>query len=174
MKTLIILATLFGAILSAAAQDPNKIGVKLNISGQSGLEGEVRSYFTREFRAIGDVEVTDAQALMAVNIVIIQTRNKAGQNTGYAMSVAITDKTPTLTLALAGASATTDPEKQKQIAQYMPEGGILVDHSLQVLDSESLAKSCKQIAAQIDGSHLENVRKLKRDLQKLMQNQQKK
>lgn len=128
----------------------------------------------REFRAIGDVEVTDAQALMAVNIVILETQTKGGQSTGYAMSVAVTDKTPILTLALAGASLTTDPEKQKQVAQYMPEGGILVDHIIQVLDTESLAKSCKQLAAQIDGSHLENVRKLKRELQKFMQNQQKK
>jgi len=173
MKTLIILATLCGAILSAAAQDPNKIGVKLNISGKSGLEGEVRSYFTREFRAIGDVEVTEGQALLAVNIVIMEARNKAGQSIGYAISLAITDKTPILTLGLAGTSATTDPEKQKQITQYMPEGGILVDHIIQILDSESLAKSCKQLAAQIDGSHVENVRKLKRELQKMMQNQQK-
>ena len=174
MRTFIILVTLFGTFLSAAAQDPNKILVNLNISGKSGLEGEVRSYFMREFRTIEDVEVTDAKAVVAVNIVILETRTKAGQSTGYAISLAITDKTPILTLAFAGASLTTDPEKQKQIAQYMPEGGILVDHIIQVLDTESLAKSCKQLAAQIDGTHLENVRKMKRELQKWMQNQQKK
>lgn len=174
MKTLFIFTVLCGTILSAAAQDTNKIGVSLSISGQSGLEGEVRSYFTREFRAIGDVEVTDGKALMGVNIVIIEVRNKAGQSIGYTISLAITDMTPVFILALVGATATTDREKQKQIAQLIPENGILIDHILQVLDSDSLPKMCKQLAAQIDGSHLEKVRKTSRELQKLMKNQQKK
>lgn len=172
MKTLLILITILGTILSATAQDTGKIGVKLNISGQSGLEGEVRSYFTREFRSIGDVEIVDTQALVVVSLVIIETRNKGGQRTGYAVSVAITDKTPVIIVAAAGASATTNQEKQKQIMQTVPEGGILIDHILQVFDSDSLAKTCKQLAAQIDGSHLENVRKMRRELQKQIQKNQ--
>ena len=175
MKTLIIIAILCGAFLSAAAQDPSKIDVKLIIrgNGKSGLEAEVRSYFTREFRAIRDVEVTDEKALMVVNVVIVEARHNDGQRSGYIMSLAITDKMPVLALALGGELSTTDPEKKKQMAHLIPEGGILVDHILEVLDTESLAKSCKELVAVIDGSHLEEVRKWRHALQKMMPNQAK-
>lgn len=172
MKPIIItLLFLCGAMFSAGAGDPSKMGLKINISGRTGLEGEVRSYLKREFRAIDDIEVREDQVFLAVNIVVLEVSNKTGQSIGYTMSIAVTDKTPIIILGLAGATSTDDPEKQKQLLEFMPENGILVDHILQAIDRKSLDTTCKQLAARIDGTHLENARKLKRGMHNMIENQ---
>ena len=181
MKTL--LTILFVATISwgsSRAEEEGKIPVKLSISGKTGLEGQIRSYFMREFRAIGDVQVIDGNqemdALLGLSIVVMEPTNKAGNSMGYIISIAITDRCPVAFLAVAGMSMTTDPKKQEQFAQVfkaLPRDGILVNHVLQTLDSRQLPETCRALAAQIDGSDIESVRRQKREFQKLMTNQAK-
>ena len=149
MKTFLMLTILCLGFLSQPVAAQNMIGVQFNIAGDSGLESQVRSYFAREFREIGDVAITDEHVLLTVNIVIIKVHNRAGDNIGYAMSLAITDSMPIFYLGAAGAAAATDPEMKKQITQSIPKGGILVDHLLRTFDMESLPQSCKELAAQM-------------------------
>ena len=174
MKTLITLIVMIAASALALAQQEGKIAVQLNISGKSGLEGEVRSYFTREFRSISDIDVVDKDAILAVNVVVIENRNKLGTPLGYTISIVITDRTEVISLGLAGAVSTTDANKQKIIMQMVPQSGIMVDHIVQTLDSNSLPQVCKALAAQIDGSNIESVRKFRLKAQKMIQDLQKK
>jgi hypothetical protein len=174
MKSILVLIAFCVMTLGVSAQPQNKIGVKLTISGRTGLENQVRSYFTREFRTIGDVDVNDDQALLCLDIVIMEVKNKGGRSIGYAMSLVITDRTAIVPLVVAGTNLTTDTAKQLQIVQLMPKDGILVDHILQTLDPDSLPATCKALASQIDGGQIERVRKQVRELQKATQSPQKK
>lgn len=179
MKTLLsilLIATI--TLCNSSAQQDYKIPIKLMISGETGLEDQVRSYFNRELRAIGDVEVTDdkdgKESLMEISIVVMEPTNKAGVSIGgYIISIAVTDRSSVVYLALAGISMTTDEGKRKQLLQFVPKNGILVNHILQVLDSSQLPETCRSLVAQIDGSNIENNRKQRREWDTSMKNQKK-
>ena len=181
MKTLLAILLVASTTLgNSLAQDDYKIPVKLMISGKTGLEGQIRSYFSREFRAIGDIEVTEQneekESLLGISIVVMEPSNKAGTSMGYIISIAVTDRTPIAYLGVAGMSMTTDKEKQNQFVQFfksLPKDGILVNHILQTLDSSQLPETCRALAAQLDGSNIEGIRKQRAGWQKLMNNQKK-
>ena len=148
--------------------------MKLEVSGGTGLEGQVKSYFAREFRAIGDVETTENEALLGISIVIMEPKNRAGDSLGYVISVAVTDRVPILNFGLLAMASTGDAQKAKQIGEFTPKGGILVDHLLQTLDSANLQEVCRALAAQIDGTHLDSLRNRTQQLRGLIQDLQKK
>ncbi|MBE7496254.1 MAG: hypothetical protein HS117_15025 [Verrucomicrobiaceae bacterium] len=174
MKTLLAIIVLSTVLASAWAQEATKIGVKLEVSGDTGLEGQVKSYFSREFREIGDIEITEGEAFLAIGIIIMEPKNHAGQSLGYVMSVVVTDQTSVLTFGLAAMASTSDAQKAKQIGELIPKGGILVNHLLQTLNSTQLQETCKALAAQIDGTHLDRVRTRTRQLRAVLQNRDKK
>ena len=178
MKTfLTILLAAFGTLTASKsiAQEDLKIPVRLQISGKTGIEGQIRSYFTREFRAIGDLQVTNENegnsAWVGIDILVMKASDKGGNTSGYIISIAVTDRSPMALLAMAAMDMTTDKEKQNQFIEVLrsfPKEGILVKHALQTLGVHELSETCRALAAEIDGSNLEKLREQNRAWQRLL------
>lgn len=139
------------------------IKVKLNISGDNGLDSMTRSYLSRELRKIEDVSITDKNPNFVINVCVIQTRLKDGTPMGYAFSYAVTStlnqklvKNEMVALRVAGKIEET---KEMELCAWLTNDGILVDQFIQQSDITSFSKVCADNIAQIDGNDFEEYRK---------------
>ena len=165
-----LLATLPSLIYAQGTKPITRVKLTVTCDECANL---VRSYMSRELRAIGDVALVDDHPDFEFKVVALATYNQRNVPTGYTMAVLLLDWTLGQFLANileGGAEYCTEPSKG--IFMGLARGGegvpkaIVVTSFCQVLNlevrslpPEKLESECRKIIAEFDGGFLEVHRK---------------
>lgn len=158
-----LLVFVFAFCFVAASHADVHYRVKLNVSATENIKGEVVSYLSRQLRQISDIDIVDDDPTIIISVIALETRNKGGLSTGYALSILVQRpiRYPQMREVLAtkldkGAMAVLDLAFVNSTA--------ILSHFIQTGGSDELESLCRKIIADIDGNVFENERKFSRQL----------
>lgn len=159
-----VLAFLFVlAMPSSHADDVNDLRysakVKVDISASDNINGVVSSYLKRELRSLTDVEIVENNPEWIINILVVELETVGGHKNGVAISTVITSQLRSQSL-----SELFQP-KYSDLGLRLTSGLKKVgSHWLNIGSSNDLQNLCKEIVADFDTKHLEEDRKLHREM----------
>ena len=142
------------------------IRVRLKITGTNPADADmVRSYVSHDLRSLDDVNIVDDGDLITLNCIIMPSELVNGIRTGYILSWAVTSQVNSV-MALTNATndTTMNPATLRFIKIWLKGDESLVDHYISTCATNDLKTSVEGDIAKIDGSDLEDVRKLVRQL----------
>lgn len=154
-----LLSIILSTSLATPATESPEIRVKIDISGESGLDSIIRSYLSRELRKVPDVAIVDSNPTFTVSIVGIEVRTVTREHVGYALSFAVTSvMKPRMAYLLA---AMRHPDEDNAVLKdLLTTDGILTNHLIQTCGRDELQSVLAQVAAQLDGGSFEEARSL--------------
>ena len=162
-KLFAVVCALLFAITSLHGEDKIKCRVQLKVSASETLTDETTSYLTRELRRIDDIDVVNDDPWYVVNVVALETSNNAGTSTGYVFSIVV--ESPLHPKSLRDLLATKVDENALKIFDFALRTATHIEsHFLQVGPTGELESICKKIVAKIDGSVLEDSRKVQQQI----------
>jgi hypothetical protein len=168
LKILVLL--LFGLSSSYAQNGPTpsshektSLRIALLIQGTNGNDAIVTSYLSRAFRKLGDVTLVnytfEGNPMVVVDAIVGVVHNSEGFPLGYTLSYSVCSRVPNIVIAEAINDPTVSTEKQKLIAYWLNNKGVLVDHFTQTSTKSKLEETCAENVAEIDADVLEPIRK---------------
>lgn len=140
--------------------------VKVDVSANDNINGEIVSYLSRELRSLGDVIVVDEKPDWTISIVALELTNKGGNNTGVALSILILSKphSPLIEMGI------NDLYRLKKINKFEMDSlqqminidfGLVTEyegHWLRTGSPDNLRDICNGIVADFDSKYLEPTR----------------
>ncbi len=144
----LLLSLLFPDPISSSAPYPFK--VKVVVDAEGGIGKTLTGYIHRELRKLEDVEIDIEDPEWTISIVLLSTKNKRGNHTGYAVSFVVTRH-----LGITYVQANI-PDISKGLASDLC---IIVHHSVAVFpDMKSVYDGLSSICLEFDVDSLEPVR----------------
>lgn len=137
--------------------------VKVNVMGDANIKGTVSSYFHRELRSLGDVEIVDKDPEWTLDVLAMELKLTGGATTGVAISTVISRA-----FVNDGLSMMLQP-KFKEYGLEMTSGLTLPPaHWLNVAGRDDAQKLSRTIVADFDTLHLEETRKVWRNVREVI------
>ncbi len=159
----LLLFIFVGTCHSATTEDLSKLfkfeaRVTLDVTAEGALESIVRSYISRNLRGLDGVVITDDDADYRLSVIVIESENKSGTQTGYGISSVGLSLWKKSTLESAMSKGFTD--QQKTFVGMFAGTGCLVHHLLQIGATEDLEDLCSTLVASFDTNALEPSRNI--------------
>ena len=162
--------------------------VRLEISASEEIENQIYSYFSRELRSLGDVELVEDNPEWIIHIVALQAKDRTGYSGGVIFSVVIEKvyeiHVKDLLLVVRGIFKINDDdwkelkEKRQSLEKLftviITDNNVrdnirdLVHHSLRTDKIENTHSLCKEIVADFDAELLKKERDTWRRLSELL------
>ena len=140
--------------------------VKLSITADETIKGAIGSYLRRELRSFTDVEIVEDKPVWIINVVALETINKAGHKTGVALSTIILRPFQNQYL-----SSYFEPSK-KELGLHMTSGlSQAYGPYLHIGPEDDLEKICKSVVTRFDSQFLEDDRTFYQQLKELTRKQ---
>lgn len=142
------------------AQSKSRFDVRLVISADEQIKGQIESYVSRELRSLGDVVLVDRDELYTIAIIAFEvSNNNNAHQLGYAFSVLITSSFPTDMLTTVLSSHKVNREVVKNWDELVSDYKLVEDYHLITCDLNNLRKTCERIIADFDTKQLQPSRK---------------
>lgn len=138
-----------------------KFRIKLSVSADESIRGEIVSYVSRELRSLGDVIISDDDPYLVWLVVATEIRSKAGEKTGIVFSSVVLLPYPMeelyshLELYECPKSAINWTKKIFTSFDLLDIEG----HWVIVGSPKNIKGLCQSLAADFDHDHLESRRK---------------
>ncbi|WJW76086.1 hypothetical protein QVG61_03055 [Thiohalobacter sp. IOR34] len=162
----IILIILFGNVARAAQGSANQFSakVKVTVSADDNIKGQVESYIKRELRSLQDVTLVDEGADWELSILAMEVSTKGGYTSGVILSVVILS---TFNNQMVSGML---QEKYKELGTNLTKGLYLYpDHWLRAGADDQLRSLCIKLIADFDSEKLEESRKQYREIMKIIE-----
>ncbi len=151
-----VVVAFLGLIASAHADEKTHLRVKLSVSADDTIRGEVTSYLSRKLRGISDIDVVENDPRFVISVIAMVNRNRGGTHTGNTLSVVVESpvRYPRDSLAMK-----LDENTLKMTDLLFWKTTRILGHFVQVGAPDELEDLCKKIVASIDGEIFEEWRK---------------
>jgi len=162
----IILIFLFGDVARAESGNANQffVKVKVSVSADENIKGQVESYIKRELRSLQDVTLVDEGADWELSILALEVSTKGGYKSGVIISAVILYPFKNQMVS------EMFQEKYKEFGTNLTKGLYWGPfHWLRTTSNDKLRSLCVELIADFDSEKLEESRKQHREIMKIFE-----